>query len=463
MTDQHVIWFRRDLRLHDHAPLAAALASCGPVLPLYIFDPEEWRQPGRSARQFAFLLDTLNDLDKALRARGSALCLRTGPAGDVLARLHRDAGITAIHTYEATGDAFARQRDAGIRKWALKAGVGFREQATNGVGEHSARGDAWIRHVRSLRHKAPDRLPAPLLDAGFWPEAEDMGLAPDPCPNRQPGGRDMARLMLQNFLSGRGRNYRIQPRTIMEAESFAHGLSAHLSLGSVSAREVWQVTERARQALADDGDHTFVEALNAFQQGLYERCRLRQTDQMPVLTPTDRDVSGKISAWLGGQTGFPLIDAGMRALSAQGTIPDILAAALLGFARQHLWVEPGVAALSLQAGFTDHDPDCLYKREQHPAQGHPVRTSRTLDPDGLFIRRWVPELRSLTGNDLHAPWEAPKYRLNEAGIVLGQSYPMRMVDHTASIRRGTTASAQNTARSRRHRQLSLDFGPAPAA
>lgn len=466
MMDNHVVWFRNDLRLHDHGPLAAALASGGPVLPLFIFDPEDWRQAGRSHRQFAFLTDSLRSLDDALRRRGSALCVRIGPASDVFARLHRENGIAAVHLHEATGNRFALERDRALRNWALKAGIGFREQSGNGVWRgiapdaHWER--AWAQYVRQARFKVPESLPAVRIDTGDWAEAGDFGLPADPCPNREPGGREMAGQVLQNFLSGRARTYRTAPATLAEAEAMSPRLSAHLSFGTVSVREVWQSAERARRALAEDGDTTFVQALANFQDDLLERCRLRQTGQASA-EPSVELRESKLFTWLAAQTGFPIMDAGMRALAQTGHGPTLLTDTLIDFACQHLWIDRGLAAQALATQLTDRDPDFLYARVSPKMAPHPVRVSRRLDPDGQFIRHWLPELRALSGPDIHAPWDAARYRLKAAGIVLGQTYPMRMVDHAASFRREPRPSTRRPVRMPAQRQLSLDFGPAPTA
>ena len=103
MKNVHLVWFRRDLRVHDHAALAAAVASGAPVLPLYIFERDSWALPEHSRRQFDFLMDSLTELDEALTERGARLIVRKGDALDVLADLHRRHGIEAIHMYEETG------------------------------------------------------------------------------------------------------------------------------------------------------------------------------------------------------------------------------------------------------------------------------------------------------------------------------------------------------------------------
>ncbi|KJS24962.1 MAG: deoxyribodipyrimidine photolyase, partial [Hyphomonadaceae bacterium BRH_c29] len=146
MKGVHLIWFRRDLRVHDHAALNAAIASGAPVLPLYIFEPGLWALPEHSRRQFDFLMDSLTELDEALTERGARLIVRTGSALDVLADIHRRHGIEAIHMHEDTGLPWTRARDRAVRRWAMQAGISLREQPQAGVVRGLKTHEDWAPH-----------------------------------------------------------------------------------------------------------------------------------------------------------------------------------------------------------------------------------------------------------------------------------------------------------------------------
>ena len=146
MSGVHVVWFKRDLRVHDHAALLAAVASGAPIVPLYIFEPGYWAQPEHSRRQFDFVIDTLRELDAALEARGSRLVVRTGNAVDVFSALHREYGLEAIHAHEETGLQWTFDRDRQVRRWARNAGVSVREQAQHGVMRGLKSRDGWAAH-----------------------------------------------------------------------------------------------------------------------------------------------------------------------------------------------------------------------------------------------------------------------------------------------------------------------------
>ncbi len=212
---------------------------------------------------------------------------------------------------------------------------------------------------------------------------------------------------------------------------------------------------RAKGALLSDGDETFAASLDAFVENLEQRSRLltakpRREQVENAGLPNDifkREMVGaadpRLAAWASGRTGFPLLDASMRCLQATGRLESELRSLLLSFATCHLWLDPTAPAQHLARLSTDFDGALFYGNARkvvgvssHPVGQipNPVRHSQMRDPEGTFIRKWIPEIADLPDALIHSPWDAPKSLLAEKGIVLGQSYPMRMVDHMAAAR-----------------------------
>ncbi|RAN34644.1 hypothetical protein HY11_14895 [Hyphomonas pacifica] len=473
MSDLQVIWFQRDLRVHDHLALAAAYVGSGPVLPLYIFDPNIWTPHETSARQFDFLLESLADLDSALRKRGSSLCLRTGPAAEVFSQLHRHHGIAAIHAHDVTGREAELTRDRQVQAWALKAGIPLRIQTPPGMPATASRKDnwqaLWDASMRQKRVAAPDILSAHDILSEDWPDAEDFGLAADVCPDRPSGGRTQGVLNLRRFLSGTGRNYGKPNLSASQRMACDPGLSSHLAFGTLSAREVWQGIAQSHHALLEDGDSVFAMSLAAYADTLrqhsidvqttLERTSVSGHRHFLPGDPYDRRKAGAgnahLEALLHARTGFPLLDASMRCLRETGRLDPRLLGLLLSFTASHLWLHPDEPARHLARLCVDFDPASFYAKvrklpgiavDKGAYVPNPVRQSLTLDPDGNFIRRWLPELGALSDKHIHAPWDSPKSELAEAGIILGQTYPMRMVDHMAAAREARSRFAPKAVR-----------------
>lgn len=462
MDPLNIVWFKRDLRVEDHRALAQA-AQRGPVLPLYIAEPDLWAQPDASARQWAFVEESLRDLQKALARLGQPLCIAIGNAVDVLKNIHARHGIASLWSHEETGNGWTYARDLAVSAWAREMGIPWHEPRQFGVIRRLKSRDGWASSWdRQMAEPitSPPRALQPL--AGEWPmdipTFTEMGLSPDPCPFRQRGGREAACDSLQTFLRQRGRAYRYEMSSPVTAFASCSRISPHLSWGTISMREVFQATiERLAEIphANDSASKSWRGSLTSFMGRQHWHCHFMQKleDEPRLefenlhraydgLRPDVADPD-KLAAWAEGKTGFPFVDACMRALHQHGWINFRMRAMLMSFASYHLWLPWRASGLHLARQFVDYEPGIHWSQVQMQSGTtgintmrvyNPVKQGLDQDPTGAFVRAYVPELDEIPDAFIHEPW-----------LWLGfstSSYPKPIVDHEQAAKAAREALSQ---------------------
>jgi deoxyribodipyrimidine photo-lyase len=455
-----IVWFKRDLRLEDHAPLHAAAAR-GPVLPLYVIEPALWREPDVSSRHWQFTRDSLLDLDTQLRELGGALHVVTGDIPDVFISLLNQQGPFELWSHEETGNGWTFARDLRLAAWCRAEGIGWHELPANGVVRRLKSRDLWSterdRVMRQSKRPVPKqiRFGSPTLrGADLTTDATPLPSLDDPMfgastPRVQTGGRRAGLKVLESFLEDRSRYYM---RTISKPGVSARHcsrLSAHIAYGTLSVREIVQATEQRigeLEARHDPASDAWAGQLAAFASRLAWRCHfVQKLEQQPAIEThcmhpafegmRENDFRADFfDAWCGGQTGYPLIDACMRSLHANGWITFRMRAMLVAFASYHLWLDWRRTAPFMAKLFTDYEPGIHYSQFQMQSGVtginavriyNPVKQSYDHGPEGRFIRRYLPELRDVPAEFIHEPWlldQPPR------------DYPPPIVEHEAAAR-----------------------------
>lgn len=451
----HVVWFKRDLRVHDHAPLTLA-AEAGLVLPVFAIEPGQWQAPDSALRHWQFAADSLVDLAAALRERGLPLCIWQGDMLALLAALKAHYGAITLYSHEETGNAWSYARDVAVLRWCRAEGVTWHEHRQVGVVrglksrvDQSAWEEQWETLMQAAPFKAPSNArPAPGWEAFHHVEVEELpgltlGFDTTPCPARQPGGRRAGRALWYGFITRRGERYRGSISKPLLAEVHGSRLSPHLAWGTLSMREVVRSLRHQREKHAEKT--RWAHSLRALASRLHWHCHFIQklesepSLEMRTLHPAlkglrERDPEHPcLLAWKRGHTGVPLVDACMRCLIHTGWINFRMRAMLISYATFGLglhWHEP---ALHLARLFTDFEPGIHYPQVQMQAGAtgtnalrvyNPIKQAEDHDPGGEFVARWVPELKVLPIEWRTTPWRLPESLRQRFGFQPGKHYPL---------------------------------------
>ncbi|MEM9970923.1 MAG: deoxyribodipyrimidine photo-lyase [Pseudomonadota bacterium] len=452
----NVVWFKRDLRTEDHRVLSEA-AQAGAVLPLFIVEDDFWHLPDASARQWSFVVECLHSLRDQLGRLGQPLCTRRGDAVSVLRDIHREIGITALWSHEETGNAWTYERDKRVAAWCRAEGILWHETQQHGtqrrLTSRNGWAKAWDAYMGEPLTSPPQLKPLPSVALGDIPTARDLGMARDVCPERQPGGRANALERLDTFLHERGEPYRKEMSNPLAGATACSRLSPYLAWGAVSMREVAQATWSRQRALKQAPPRSvggWRGAMRSFSGRLHWHCHFMQKlEDEPKLEfenlhpayngmrPEEPDAA-RLHAWSVGETGLPFVDACMRFLSATGWLNFRMRAMVTATASYHLWLDWRKPGEHLARQFTDYEPGIHWPQIQMQSGTtgintvriyNPVKQGHDQDPDGFFVRRWVPELADIEDKFLQEPWKA-----DNASQVLGKAYPFPIVDHLTAAK-----------------------------
>ena len=372
MSAAALLWFKRDLRVRDHAPLAEAL-KCERALALVLVEPAWLASPECDPRHAAFLLACVAELQHDLAALGLPLRVCVGDMPQVLGELRREFAFSHLFSHEETGPGWSWTRDRAVADWCRQQGVRWTEWPQTGVVRRLRSRSGWAARW-TQRMNAPE-VPLPrgakaAVSPLPLPTWRELGLAGAAVPAPAAGER-AAWATLRSFLAGRGRDYRRAMSSPLSAADACSRLSAHLAFGTISMRCVHQATEAH---IASTDDRTLAHALRGFASRLRWHCHFMQKlEDEPAIEWRNlaRSVDGlragdgvhpgaidgeRLQAWCEGRTGYPMVDACMRQLRATGWLNFRMRAMLVSFAAYHLglhWREPG---LFLARQFLDFEP-----------------------------------------------------------------------------------------------------------
>ncbi|KAB2927492.1 MAG: deoxyribodipyrimidine photo-lyase [Dechloromonas sp.] len=455
--EKALVWFRRDLRDYDHAALASALARADCVYCAFVFDRDILDHlTERCDRRVHFIRESLVELDAALRSRGGGLIVRHGRAIDEIPVLARELGVTSVHANRDYEPA-AKQRDATVAACLGESGIAFfrhKDQAIFDGDELLTQSghpfsvftpyrNAWLKRLTAADHaelhcegqlaRPPaSRLPT-LSELGFVEsDLEQLGIHP---------GMSGARRLWEEFRSGRIERYgALRDYPAIKGVSY---LSVHLRFGTIPIRAL------VSGAIASKADSWLNELI---WRDFYFMILDHHPQVVHAAFKAEYDAIAwdnwpeGLAAWCAGLTGYPLVDAAMRQLNFSGWMHNRLRMVVASFLCKDLGLDWRLGEQYFATHLNDFDLSANNGGWQWAASSgcdaqpyfrifNPLTQSEKFDPEGRFIRRYVPELLRVPDKYIHAPWRMGRPDQEALGIVIGRDYPAPIVDHAQARER----------------------------